>query len=354
MRSTRRTTLRTAAVLAGAAAVLALPVGSAFADSPAVPEPEALPGIEQPSVDPSVEPSVEPPVEPSVDPSVPPVTPPVTPPTKPQVKPEVRPEVRAYVTTVKLADGSVAKVYKIGDNHFEADIFAGSTKLDTLVSTGGGAAYGQSNGLHVVLQPNGTVTSWMEGAERPKPVEKPKPQIKPEAKKESSVRVTLPDGRIAKLVDGANGKRVEISTPKGTSLGTIDLKHPGTRHDGWTYKLVQDGKRVKFVVIDGRGGGNSWVYDFDGKLIEKYTVDPAKKDVKKDAKDAKQHVTKDDTKPVVGKVVPKGGVKAGAEGVAPSNGDTPALVAAGGGMAAVGAAGLGFAMLRRNRTEGEG
>ncbi|WP_158754335.1 hypothetical protein [Streptomyces sp. NRRL F-2580] len=103
---------------------------------------------------------------PSVDPSVPPTPRPTTPP----VTPKPKPSVRAYVTTVKLADGSVAKVYKIGDNHFEADIFAGSTKLDTLVSKGGAAAYGQNDGLHV----------------------------EKDVKKESPVRVTMPDGRIAK------------------------------------------------------------------------------------------------------------------------------------------------------------
>ncbi len=45
------------------------------------------------------------------------------------------------------------------------------------------------------------------------------------------------------------------------------------------------------------------------------------------------------------------GVKAGAEG-----GKQPdtVMMAAGGGMAAAGAAGLGFAMLRRRRTDGEG
>ncbi|WP_314242806.1 hypothetical protein [Streptomyces sp. DSM 40907] len=256
MRNTRRTTLRSAAVVAGTAAVLALPVGSAFAASPAVPEPR-----------PSVEPA---------------------------------PSVRAYVTTVKLADGTVAKVYKIGGSHFEADILAGSTKLDTLVGKSGAASYGQNNGLHVVLQPNGTVTSWMDGA--PKPQAKPQPQLKKEIRKESSVRITMPDGRIAELVDGSNGKRVEISTPKGRALATIDLRRPGVHHDGWTYKLVQDGKRVKFVVIDGKGGGNSWVYDFHGRLIEKCTVDPAWS-------------------------------------------GTPRPVASGGGMAAAGAAGPGFAVL---------
>ncbi|MFE6907066.1 hypothetical protein [Streptomyces erythrochromogenes] len=237
MRSTRRTTLRTAAVVAGAATVLALPVGSAFADSPAAPEPRALPGIEQP------------PVRPSAD---------------TQHRPA--PEARAFVTVVKLADGSVAKVYKIGKSHFEADVFAGSVKLDTLVSRSGAASYGRSNGLHVVLHPNGTVTSWLDGAPKPKP----KPEV------ESSVRVAMPDGRIAKLVDGPRGKYVVVSAPNGHVVGTLDLKRPSVQNDGWTYELVRDGKRVKFVVIDGKGGGNSWVYDFDGRLIERYAVDAPK------------------------------------------------------------------------------
>ncbi|MFE1555835.1 hypothetical protein ACFW6V_12750 [Streptomyces sp. NPDC058734] len=322
MRRTRRSTaLRTAAVLTGAAAVLALPVGSAFADSPTVPEPEVLPGVEQPVVDPSVEPPVKPSVEPPVKPSEKPVEKPVEKPSKG----------RAYVTTVKLADGSVAKVYKLGAAHFEADVFARGTKLDTLVSKDGKPAYGQNNGLHVVLQPNGTVTSWIEGGSR-KPVEKPveKPKPKPQVKKETSVRITMPDGRIARLIDGPTGKRAEISMPNGNLLGTIDMKNRSALNDGWTYKLVQDGKRVKFVVIDGKGGGDSWVYDFStGRLIEQYKAE------KKPSK--------------MERVVPKGGVNAGAGGSA-EQGETPLLLAAGGGMAATGAAGLGFAMLRRNRT----
>lgn len=45
---------------------------------------------------------------------------------------------------------------------------------------------------------------------------------------------------------------------------------------------------------------------------------------------------------------PEGGVKAGTEGF--HSGD-PVFIAAGGAMAAAGAAGLGYAMLRRGRTE---
>ncbi|WP_405423985.1 hypothetical protein [Streptomyces erythrochromogenes] len=235
MRSIRRTTFRTAAVVAGAATVLALPVGSAFADS------------------------VAPPVRPSVKPSA-------------ETAHRPAPVARAFVTTVKLADGSVAEVYRIGRSHFEADVFAGSTKLDTLVSRGAAASYGRSNGLHVVLQPNGTVTSWLDGAPQRTPKPAPKPAPKPEV--ESSVRVAMPDGRITRLVDGPRGEYAVVSLPNGHVLGTVDLKRPSVQSgDGWTYRLVRDGKRVKFVVIDGKGGGNSWVYDFDGRLVERYTVD---------------------------------------------------------------------------------
>ncbi|MFE3990476.1 hypothetical protein ACFXPW_02020 [Streptomyces goshikiensis] len=223
MRSTRRThrrtTLRTAAVAVGAAAVLAVPVGSAFADSSAVGMGAGAPGAP---------------------------------------------------VIVRLADGAVAKVYKTGPDRFEADIYAGSTKLDTLVSQGGGVAYGRSDGLRVVLQPNGGVRSWMEGGER----SQPKPKPKPKAVAPAPVRVVMPDGRVAKLVGGAGGERAVISLPDGGVLGAIDLRRPSALNDdGWTYELVRDGERVKFVVIDGSGGGSGWVYDFgSGKLIETYGV----------------------------------------------------------------------------------
>lgn len=62
-----------------------------------------------------------------------------------------------------------------------------------------------------------------------------------------------------------------------------------------------------------------------------------------------------DTKPVraqdtrtVAPGAPEGGVKAGTEGF---HGGAPVFIAAGGAMAAAGAAGLGYAMLRRGRTD---
>lgn len=246
----RRTAFRTTAVLAGATAVLALPVGAAFADSPAAPRPRVLPGVEQPAVDR-----------------------PITPLTAPSTKPA-----RGYVTTARLADGSVAKIYEIGVGHVEADVFAGSTKLGTLAGRDGRPAYGQYNGLHITLYPNGTVSSWIEDAPKPKPQPKPqpKPKPKPEVVQESAARIVMPDGNVAEAVYGVHGKRVDLSTANGYRLGTIDLKDPNALNDGWMYKLVRDGRdarHVKFVVIDGKSGGNSWVYDFDsGRLIERYTV----------------------------------------------------------------------------------
>ncbi|MFG2618884.1 hypothetical protein ACGFXC_14870 [Streptomyces sp. NPDC048507] len=314
MRSNRRTTLRTAAVLTGAAAVLALPVGSAFADA------TTGPGAE-------------------------PVAAPVAP----------RGEGRVYVATVELADGSVAKVYKVRPGQYEAELRDAGTTLDTLVSKGGKAAYGQHDGLHVVLHADGTVSSWIEGGHRS--AGKPERHVG----KETSARVALPDGRIAHLVDGPQGKRAEISLPSGERLGTVDLKHPSALHDGWTYKLVQDRRQVKFVVIDGKG--DSLVYDFGtGKLIETYRVERDGRDGRdgrgegKPAGPKPAAVVTVPTAPAAAptpkseRVVPKGGVKAGAKGLAErSEPGTPVLLAAGGGMAAVGAAGLGFALLRRGR-----
>ncbi|MFJ6937573.1 hypothetical protein [Streptomyces sp. NPDC101132] len=379
MRAIRRT-VRTAAVATGAVAALALPAHAAFAASPAPAANQTEAGRTADETTPEVLPGTDeakPDVKPEIQPEVLPGKPDVKPEIQPEVKPEVLPgkdkakdkdkggnEVRQFVTTVRLADGSVAKVYKIGPNHFEAVISANGVTVDTLVSKDGRPAYGQNNGLHVVLQPNGTVTSWVEGGKKQqKPQHKKHDQHEQRGKKTVSVAtVKMPDGRVAKLIKGANGPRVEISMPNGNHLGTLDLKHPSAVNDGWTYKIVKDGKHAKFVVIDGRNGGDSWVYDFHGKLVEQYKVDrrtgrkAAVVTPAKDAKDAKDAKGAEDARrakeATAHRVLPKGGVKAGAEGVEAKGSDTPVLVAAGGGMAAAGAAGLGFALLRRGRHQG--
>ncbi|MFD9825613.1 hypothetical protein [Streptomyces violascens] len=370
MRATRRT-IRTAAIATGAIAALALPAGAAFADSPTAPSDQqgrqqVLPGTEDPKQDPKGqvlpgkddekkgdtkkdESKKDESKEGETDKGETDKGEKKDESKKDDSKDDSKKDVRSFVKSVKLADGSVAKVYKLGQNHYEAEIWANGSKLDTLVAKGASAT-GQNNGLYVALNPDGTVTSWVEGGKKDESKKKDqskkderrddrkKDERKKDGKKShviSSVKITMPDGRIAKLIKTTDGPRVEISMPNGNFLGAIDLKDPSALNDGWTYKIVNAGKGVyKFVVIDGKSGGNSWVYDFNGKLIEKYTV-------QKDGKKQQQPV-----KTAAG-VVPKGGVKAGAEGVSGDSSDQTPMIAAGGGMAAAGAAGLGFAMLRR-------
>ncbi|KQX09433.1 hypothetical protein ASC82_26280 [Streptomyces sp. Root431] len=187
---------------------------------------------------------------------------------------------------VDLADGSLAKVYQDGPGRFSAEIYAGGSLIDTLTTTGQ-PAYGQNNGLHVTLHPDGTVTSWLETAPKPTPKPKPTPHHKPapapkpaphkKPVQQAYAKVTLPDGNTARFFKSKGENtwpRVEIARTDGRAVGTLDLKHPTAAHHGWTYKLVDTGKhRYKLAAIDTpKQGANSWVYDFQGKLIEKYTA----------------------------------------------------------------------------------
>ncbi|MFF3839407.1 hypothetical protein [Streptomyces sp. NPDC001930] len=182
---------------------------------------------------------------------------------------------------VDLADGSLAKVYQDGPGRFSAEIYAGGSLIDTLTSTDGRPAYGQNNGLHVVLRPDGTVRSWVETAPRPDPTPTPTPTPKPKPKPKPApevalpdAKVTLPDGSVARLFKSKTWPRVELTQKNGRSLGSLDLKHPTAAHHGWTYRLVDAGKhRYELAAIDTpRQGAHSRVYDFQGRLVETYVA----------------------------------------------------------------------------------
>ncbi|WP_143664477.1 hypothetical protein [Streptomyces sp. NRRL B-24572] len=116
---------------------------------------------------------------------------------------------------VDLADGSLAKVYQDGPGRFSAEIHAGGSLIDTLVSGDGKPVYGENNGLHVVLRPDGTVSSWLDKA--PAPAPKPKPAPKP-APKPSTKVVRLPGGHTATFFTGKDGRPcVKLSVPGGKS-----------------------------------------------------------------------------------------------------------------------------------------
>ncbi|MFD5372199.1 hypothetical protein [Streptomyces sp. NPDC127103] len=240
MRVTRRSA-RTAAVATGAVAALLLPAAGAFAADPA-PAPAPAPAGGDQSV---------------------------------------------LWRNVDLADGALAKVYQDGPGRFSAEIYAGGSLVDTLVSTDGRPAYGQYDGqyggLHVVLRPDGTVRSWVETAPKPdpKPTPKPDPKPAPDQRKNTvrlpDAKVTLPDGSVARLFTSTTWPRVELTQKNGRSLGSLDLRHPTAAHHGWTYTLVDAGKRhYELTAVDTpRQGAGSRVYDFQGRLIGTYVAQKA-------------------------------------------------------------------------------
>ncbi|MFE6227178.1 hypothetical protein [Streptomyces sp. NPDC057854] len=162
---------------------------------------------------------------------------------------------------VDLADGSLAKVYQDGPGRFSADVYGGGQLLGTLRSTDGKPAYGENNGLHIVLRPDGTVRSWLDRVPAPQPDPKP-------------AQVALPGGTVATFAKNVkDGPRVQVAAVNGKRLATVDAQHLTVRHHGWTYKLaVQPGKHpYRFVVIDApKQGGDSWVYDLNGRLVATY------------------------------------------------------------------------------------
>ncbi|MDX2396432.1 hypothetical protein NJL88_41445 [Streptomyces sp. DK15] len=172
---------------------------------------------------------------------------------------------RTLVKNIALADGrSTARIYRLAQDAYQADILRGGVTVATLTSRDGSTGFGSAGELHAALRPDGRLTSWV-GDGRP--------------------------GDGAHAVDAGGHKT-------GTRSGHV--VPASARH------------------TDGAGGRA------DG-------------------------------------AVEGGAVEGGAAGTAEAlrlntladgPGEGMLLLAAGGGIAAVGAAGLGFAMLRRGRSAG--
>ena len=114
---------------------------------------------------------------------------------KPKPKPKPKPVVkRVFVSSQTLADGaSTAKIYKLTADHYQADVLANGTRIATL-DANGRAAYGENNGLHVALQPDGGLTSWVDEAPAPDPT--PQPDDSDEPLPEPDTSVTPPAGDV--------------------------------------------------------------------------------------------------------------------------------------------------------------
>ncbi|MFE7174542.1 hypothetical protein [Streptomyces sp. NPDC057616] len=91
---------------------------------------------------------------------------------RPKPKPAVQ---RVLVASAPLADDtSTVNLYKITAHHYEADIYVGATKIGTLVAKGH-AAHGENNGLHILLRPDGQLSSWTDQTPTPQPEDNDQP-----------------------------------------------------------------------------------------------------------------------------------------------------------------------------------
>ncbi|WP_150186197.1 hypothetical protein [Streptomyces venezuelae] len=145
--------------------------------------------------------------------------------------------------------------------------------------------------------------------------------FKPHAKGEV-YEVVLGNGAKARI-QNRGGAYVATISLKGKEIATLSATHRTVTQGGVEYELHPSNGHIGIAYLDGKDRTDG------GKNDQKQRPAPRTGDTAG---------------------APKGGVKAGAEGVRDAG--SPAFLVAGGGMAAAGAAGLGFAMLRRGRSDG--
>ncbi|MFF1380677.1 hypothetical protein [Streptomyces sp. NPDC058308] len=181
------------------------------------------------------------------------------------------------------------------------------------------------DGNTFTLTPSGAVT--MQAKPTP-----PKPQPQPDHKRTlvreyKNLGGTGFDAKVYKVKGGYEADMIAKAPDSGKKTVWDTLKQAGSKaaygqHNGAHFVLNPDGTMKGWVDGKTHGGGTH----HNG------------------TKPQPQHETHRNGD----RTVPRGGVKAGADGVTPASDDAP-LIAAGGGMAAVGAAGLGFALYRRKQ-----
>ncbi|WP_055569487.1 hypothetical protein [Streptomyces atriruber] len=173
------------------------------------------------------------------------------------------------------------------------------------------------DGNTFTLTPTGTIT--MQGKPTPP---KPKPDHKRVFVREyKNLGGSGFDAKVYKVTNGYEADLLAKSPDTGKKTVWDTLKQSGSkaaygRHNGAHFVLNPDGTMKGWV--EGKG-------------------------------DTHHNGVKPQPRKDGNTVVPKGGVKAGADGVKADSSDDAPLIAAGSGMAAVGAAGLGFAMYRRKQ-----
>ncbi|MFH8406669.1 hypothetical protein ACH4FX_18025 [Streptomyces sp. NPDC018019] len=187
----RRNLVRTTAVAAVAGSAMMLPAAAAFADGPRAeataqqPENKGDEGKQQKDA---------------------------------QQKGEHHKGERKPVRTQALSGGFTAKIYKLGPDHFQADMYGKDpatgkpVKMDTLETRGGKPAYGQHNGAHFVLQPDGSMTSWVQGGDKNKDEKKGEKKGEKKHERKPEEQKGAKKGQQQSQQNG--GKQTQV-TPKG-------------------------------------------------------------------------------------------------------------------------------------------
>ncbi|MGW6058665.1 hypothetical protein [Streptomyces sp. NPDC055189] len=189
------------------------------------------------------------------------------------------------------------------------------------------------DGNTFTLSADGTITRTGAKPTPPKPEPKPKPDHK-----RTLVR------QYTNL--GGSGFDAKVYKVKSGYEADMIAKSPDTGKKTVWDTIKQSGHKPAY----GQHNGAHFVLNPDGTM--KGWTEGKRQHHQNENQNQNQTHTRPQTPPKNGTshVVPKGGVKAGAEGVHPA-GDSAPLMAAGGGMAALGAAGLGFALYRGKRND---
>lgn len=241
-----------------------------------------------------------------------------------------------YIGMETLPQGGVVRVYKVGPNHYQGKILRGGAAGATLntIEADGKDGYGEYKGQRIRLSSaDGSVTVQVMAG----------PSGTTECT--ATVEAHIGAGTIAVLTNGPKGPQVRYKDGSGDISGVImDREHPS---DGRTGKIVDPyGANPQLVTKMQGGGYPSVVSNFP--VGSKDCGTTGAKGTGSTGGGAK--ATNASTQLVSAgaaqtKAVPQGGVAAGAEGVRGDN--ETALLAAGGALASVSAAGIAFAVFRR-------
>ncbi|MEV5239036.1 hypothetical protein AB0K89_07965 [Streptomyces cinnamoneus] len=240
-----------------------------------------------------------------------------------------------YLGMENLPQGGVVRVYKVGPHHYQGRILRGGAAGATIdtIEADGKDGYGEYKGQRIRLSAaDGSISVQVMGG----------PDTDA-ASCTATVEANIGAGTIAVLSNGPKGPQVRYKDGPGNLSGVImDREHPS---DGRTGRIVDPNGAHPQLVTKMQGGGYPSVTSNFPVAPEGCGATGASGAKGSGSTGGGATATNASSQMAQTKAIPQGGVAAGAEGVREGN-DT-ALLAAGGALASVSAAGVAFAVLRR-------